>query len=257
MTKFRDGKSSGVRRYVPIVFLAAVLLTAGYYISTEISVSQVENQPAADTASKLPSALPVLPEGDRFTVVSDPKAQYFLISHRKMQSGNIEALTKRIGPSGISHSRREIDCETSRSRYLGSGDKLEDASSDALSTADLSIHEPASISGEVASYVCALNGPNQVVENISPANGGALGAAQSAIRDYCRGISVRAGGSYTLEEACIVQEDEAMRRVANMSVPESVQRYCADLLLKTHFSWAMMEVCIDQEVSAMARIQGR
>ncbi len=58
---------------------------------------------------------------------SDPNARFEILSTKRLPNGNIEVLNKRIGPSGVSFSRREISCSKYTYRYLGEGDTLDDA----------------------------------------------------------------------------------------------------------------------------------
>ena len=61
-------------------------------------------------------------------VPSDPKAKYELVKVGKGKSGNIIAITKRTGPSGVSFAKREFNCREGTMRYLNERDSLEEVS---------------------------------------------------------------------------------------------------------------------------------
>ena len=56
-------------------------------------------------------------------VPSDPNANYYLLEAIPLKE-NLSVVTKRIGPSGESYSKREIDCKTTKFRYLGDGNTI-------------------------------------------------------------------------------------------------------------------------------------
>ena len=57
------------------------------------------------------------------SVPSDPKAQFFVLE--KGGTGNDRTIvTKRVGPSGTSYSKRLYNCKNSTVKYLGTGDTL-------------------------------------------------------------------------------------------------------------------------------------
>ena len=57
-------------------------------------------------------------------VPTDPRASYFIVSKTKLANGNLQVVSRRVGPSGTSYSRREINCGGMRFRYTGEGDTL-------------------------------------------------------------------------------------------------------------------------------------
>jgi len=62
------------------------------------------------------------------TVPSDPKAQYLILE--KGGSGAQRTITtKRRSPSGTSYSRRLYDCSMGTTKYLGTGDTVEEMKS--------------------------------------------------------------------------------------------------------------------------------
>ena len=94
--------------------------------------------------------------GTPLPVRSDPGASYQLISSSKMSNGNLEVLTQRSGPSGVSFARREVDCSSMTFRYLGEGDTLSEAKEDGPNPGEMSEAMSTSISGEVSRFACAL-----------------------------------------------------------------------------------------------------
>ena len=66
------------------------------------------------------------PSADQPLIVpTDPKARYFILEKGGTQR-RPTLVTKRIGPSGTSFSKKEFDCSTGTFRYLGDGDTLEE-----------------------------------------------------------------------------------------------------------------------------------
>jgi len=61
-------------------------------------------------------------------VPTDTKATYELMKVGKGEKGNIIAITKRTGPSGVSFAKREFNCRDGTMRYLNEGDTLEEVS---------------------------------------------------------------------------------------------------------------------------------
>ena len=57
---------------------------------------------------------------DELHVPSDPNANYFLLESRPLKN-NLSVVTRRVGSSGESYSKREFDCKNSQFRYLGDG----------------------------------------------------------------------------------------------------------------------------------------
>lgn len=60
----------------------------------------------------------------RVKVPSDGRAKYTILEVSKPQNHVVEALSKRIGPSGTSYSRRQINCRKNTFKYLDDGDTL-------------------------------------------------------------------------------------------------------------------------------------
>lgn len=105
--------------------------------------------PETDTAQAAPTSA-----GEPVPVPSDPKASYQLIHWSPMDNGHREAVTRRDGPSGVSYSRREIDCKAMKFRYLGEGDTLEQALQDSPNLGAMGRLIQGSISTEVSQFVC-------------------------------------------------------------------------------------------------------
>lgn len=94
-------------------------------------------------------------EGVPIPIEGDPgRATYQLVTWSEMPNGHREALTRRDGQSGTSYSRREIDCEGRRFRYLGEGDTRAEAEEDAPNRGEMGELVPGSISTEVSEFVC-------------------------------------------------------------------------------------------------------
>ena len=91
-------------------------------------------------------------EGTPLAVPSDANAQYFVLEKAGTPERPI-IVTKRIGSSGTSYSRREVDCATRTWRYLGTGDTKEQMNA---GPADPNMTElvPGSIADVVSTEAC-------------------------------------------------------------------------------------------------------
>lgn len=70
---------------------------------------------------------PALAAETQLSVPSDPKAQFFVLE--KGGSGSQRTIvTKRVGSSGTTYSKRLYNCADSTVKYLGTGDSLESMS---------------------------------------------------------------------------------------------------------------------------------
>ena len=58
-------------------------------------------------------------------VPSDSKAKYFVIE-RGGTADNPTLVTKRVGPSGTSYSKRQFDCRARTWKYLGDGETVDE-----------------------------------------------------------------------------------------------------------------------------------
>jgi hypothetical protein len=105
----------------------------------------------------LPSVKPTAPAGESFPVNSDT-AKYRLLRQRTLSNGNLEVLTERIGTSGTSYARREINCDAGTFRYLGEGDTQNDAEQDGPNPGAMGILIYPSISSETAEFACGKAG---------------------------------------------------------------------------------------------------
>ena len=93
-------------------------------------------------------------QGRPISVPSDPRASYQLVRWSRLSNGNLEAVTRRDGPSGTSFSRREIDCGAMTFRYLGEGDTMEEALADSANAGAMAPLTSQSISTYVSQFVC-------------------------------------------------------------------------------------------------------
>jgi hypothetical protein len=96
--------------------------------------------------------------GEPVPVPSDPRARYWLLDWSRMSNGNLEVLTRRSGPSGVSYARREIDCGAMTFRYLGEGDSVAEARQDSPNPGGMGELVGGSISTEVSQFVCRKAG---------------------------------------------------------------------------------------------------
>jgi len=81
------------------------------------------------------------------SVPSDPKAQFFVLE--KGGSGSQRTIvTKRVGSSGTSYSKRLYNCADSTVKYLGTGDSLE-----AMSKSNPDPNMSPIVQGSIAYYV--------------------------------------------------------------------------------------------------------
>jgi hypothetical protein len=86
-------------------------------------------------------------------VPSDPRASYTLLSRSRLANGNLEVVTRRVGPSGKRYSRREINCRAMTFRYTAEGDTLADFKRP-YDIGPMGALTPESISTYLARYVC-------------------------------------------------------------------------------------------------------
>ncbi len=93
--------------------------------------------------------------GTPIAVPSDPRAQYYLLSKSTMANGNLEVVTRRVGPSGESFARREVNCPSGTVRYIGEGDTQAEAEADAPNTGEMTAPIAESITGVITKFVCA------------------------------------------------------------------------------------------------------
>jgi hypothetical protein len=97
---------------------------------------------------------PTAVQGEVIAVPSDPGASYRLLSWSRLANGNLQAITRREGSSGVSYARREIDCDAMTFRYLGEGDTLAEAIGDSPNPGSMAELTPESISTYVSEFVC-------------------------------------------------------------------------------------------------------
>lgn len=87
-------------------------------------------------------------------VPSDPKARYTLIAKKPMKNGHLEVTTRRVGPSGESYARREVDCRSMQFRYLAAGDTAQDIAVNGKNLGSMAPLVEGSISWHVARFSC-------------------------------------------------------------------------------------------------------
>lgn len=136
--------------------VAAALLLLGACSQSEQNDTAPTDMASADAEgeSLTQSRDGPAPEGESIPVPSDPKASYRLLDWSKISNGNLEATTRRDGPSGTSYARREIDCDARTFRYLGEGDTLEAAKADGPNPGEMGELTEESISTYVSNFVC-------------------------------------------------------------------------------------------------------
>ena len=66
---------------------------------------------------------PKLAAEQPLSVLSDPKAKYFVIEKEGSRAERT-IVTKRVGPSGTSYAKRLYNCDYDTVKYLGTGDSL-------------------------------------------------------------------------------------------------------------------------------------
>lgn len=93
-------------------------------------------------------------EGFSIPSPSDPNASYRIVKISKMPNGHLEVTSRRVGPSGTSFARREIDCGAYEYRYLGEGDTLAEAEADGSNIGSMSELTGTSASSDVANAAC-------------------------------------------------------------------------------------------------------
>ncbi len=72
-------------------------------------------------------AAPVSARAQTIPVPSDTRASYTVLQLTPRPDGLVELLNQRVGPSGTSFARREVDCRNNQFRFLGDGETLEQA----------------------------------------------------------------------------------------------------------------------------------
>ncbi len=85
---------------------------------------------------------------------SDPNASYKIVKIDEMSNGNLEVISKRQGPSGISFARREISCSNYTYRYLGEGNTQAESEEDSSYIGEMSALTGTSASSDVANAAC-------------------------------------------------------------------------------------------------------
>jgi hypothetical protein len=89
------------------------------------------------------------------SVPTDASAKYYILE-KSEANGRVTVVTKRVGSSGTSYSKRLIDCNGKAFMYLGDGSTLEEMKKSKPDT-KMSALVPGSISGFVAGAACKNN----------------------------------------------------------------------------------------------------
>jgi hypothetical protein len=90
--------------------------------------------------------------GDRIYVRADAQATYTVAAMSLNEQSNIEITTRRQSSFGVSYARREVDCGTRRTRYLGEGDSFAAAQEDRIG--NWSPWVSGSSTGAVSEWAC-------------------------------------------------------------------------------------------------------
>jgi hypothetical protein len=86
------------------------------------------------------------------SVPTDASAQYYILE-KSEANGRVTIVTKRVGSSGTSYSKRLVDCGNKTFMYVGTGDSLEEMKKSKPDT-KMSVLVPGSISSFVAGAAC-------------------------------------------------------------------------------------------------------
>ena len=109
------------------------ILVAG---CSESSKDQVANTGDDLSVASSPAA-PAQEAGTPYSAPADPNATYSLLSVKPGKRGNIIAVTRRTGSSGISYASREVDCGAQLARYIGEGDTRAEAEKPSSNPGDM------------------------------------------------------------------------------------------------------------------------
>lgn len=88
----------------------------------------------------------------RLPVPRDSKAAYFRLEKGE-KPGESTLLTKRVGPSGTSYARNVFNCAAGTTKYLGTGDTLEDLKASKSESTPYTLVER-SVAWYQAQYAC-------------------------------------------------------------------------------------------------------
>jgi len=133
---------------------------------------------------------------ERIPVASDPRADHRLLNWTRMSNGNVEAVTRRDGPSGTRFARREIDCGARTFRTLGEGDTLGEALADVPSPGFMGPLAGQPGSAQAADFICrkaGRQGPYSIPEAV------VTGWRQRTARRFAVGRRSRLGASSALD----------------------------------------------------------
>lgn len=139
------------------LFLTCLALAVGgcaQSAQNEVEADATANMVEEATSQPAPASEP----GDAIDVPSDPGVGYRLLDVSPGKNGNLIAISRREGKSGVSYARREIDCTAMTFRYLGEGDTLEQAKADSPNPGDMGVLTDGSISDVISKYACRKAG---------------------------------------------------------------------------------------------------
>lgn len=149
-----DNGAAWLRRVLPAV---AVVAFFGWCVAANGEHGQPANAAAQASAQRVAEdravASAAAPAGVGLPVPSDPRARYFILA-RAGTAARLAVTTQRIGPSGVTYSRRELDCARRRVRYPGTGDTRDAAERGDGVEPDMAPVVDGSIAYSVWAYAC-------------------------------------------------------------------------------------------------------
>jgi hypothetical protein len=72
---------------------------------------------------------------------------------------------------------------------------------------------------------------------------------------YCENVSQSVGGSYTILQGCITQEQQARQELAGMAIQARILSYCTNVAESVGGSYTILRGCITQETRARQNLQ--
>lgn len=69
-------------------------------------------------------------------------------------------------------------------------------------------------------------------------------------REYCKGVSAAVGGSYQIEQGCMMNEEDSKRNLENLPIPTRVIKYCETVSNSVGGSYQIMYGCVINELDA-------
>ena len=96
-----------------IGFVAAIFIGVGMFSKNNVSRDVFKNNSPSEheASNKKDAVITTSGNNKRIFVKSDPKAKYYLVGEvAENNVGRLEIVTQRVGSSGESYSKREVDC---------------------------------------------------------------------------------------------------------------------------------------------------